>query len=271
MPELPEVESIVTSLQPLIGKTICQVVTSNKTFRIRAIEKLESFITNKQINSIKRKSKYIIIDLNCNYYLILHLGMSGKILSGINLKRNLHDHLIIFFTDGNELIFNDPRRFGLYTLIHKNKLSSHPLFRHLGVEPLTHKFSYSYLTKILSRKSSQIKTILMDATKIVGIGNIYASESLFRAKILPNRIASSISPAEIKKLCHSIKEVLNEAIAAGGSTLKDYVISTGETGLFQNNFRVYGRKGKECYVCRSMIHHQKIAGRSTFYCTQCQI
>ncbi len=271
MPELPEVETIKNSLSPIIGKKIVSIKTSDKKFRVAAPKNFKDLLINQNVVKISRRSKYILIHLSNDYILVIHLGMSGKVLLDVKLKSTTHNHLEINLNNDATLIFNDPRRFGLYTAINQSELHLHKLFKNLGVEPLTDGFNPNYLYNILKKRAAPIKSLLMDASIVVGVGNIYASESLFRANISPLREAKSLTTAEISALCNSIKIVLLDAIESGGSTLKDYVKSTGDVGYFQHKFQVYGRNGKKCYICKTQILNNRIAGRSTFHCPTCQL
>ncbi|AIF80616.1 formamidopyrimidine/5-formyluracil/ 5-hydroxymethyluracil DNA glycosylase [endosymbiont of Acanthamoeba sp. UWC8] len=270
MPELPEVETVKNSLYPIIGKKILSINTSGKKFRIAPPANFSNLLLNKRITDLARRSKYILIHLEDNNILVIHLGMSGKILLNTEPKSNKHNHLEIDLTGDSKLIFNDARRFGLYTVIPESEINTHNLFKNLGVEPLTPALNQDYLHEIFKNRSAPIKPLLMDASLIVGVGNIYAAESLFRSQISPLRAAKSLNKEEITTLCEMIKVVLLEAIESGGSTLRDYVRSSGDIGYFQHKFKVYGRVGQECYICEEVILNNKMAGRSTFYCPNCQ-
>ncbi|KIE05345.1 Formamidopyrimidine-DNA glycosylase [Candidatus Jidaibacter acanthamoeba] len=270
MPELPEVETVKNSLYPIIGKKILSINTSGKKFRITPPANFCNLLLNKRITDLTRRSKYILIHLEDENILVIHLGMSGKILLNTETHNNKHNHLEIDLTGDNRLIFNDARRFGLYTVIPGSEINTHNLFKNLGVEPLTPALNPGYLHKIFKNRAAPIKPLLMDASLIVGVGNIYAAESLFRAKISPLRAAKSLNEGEIATLCEMIKIILFEAIESGGSTLRDYVRSSGDIGYFQHKFKVYGRVGQECYICEEVILNNKMAGRSTFYCPKCQ-
>ncbi len=269
MPELPEVETVVRGLRDqIVGKKIQGVVLSDKKLRKQYPSNL-SAIAGSRVVSVERRSKYILITLNNNDVIVVHLGMSGKLLFGSKIPENKHDHVKISLGSEN-LVYNDPRRFGLVTLIPANDLEKNELFCELGIEPLTDEFDYKYLKKLVKNKTGTIKTFIMNAKYIVGVGNIYASESLFYAGIDPMRKPSSLTDSELKKLVDSIKKVLIAAIDSGGSTLRDYVRSNGDVGGFQHEFAVYGKKGESCKLCGTKIAMVRIAGRSTFYCNKCQ-
>ncbi len=269
MPELPEIETIVRGLNSAILEAkILDLELSGKKLRGKPVADFASHIKNQTIKAVSRRGKYIIIALQNGGNIIIHLGMSGRLLVGRDIKPNLHDHARILLNDGNNIVFNDPRRFGIIT--YTKNITDSPLLKNLGVEPLAKAFTVKQLSGILANRKAPIKTVLMNANLIVGIGNIYVSESLFRAGIHPQRLAASITPAEIKKLVPAIKTVLKEAISSGGSTLRDYVSSNGDVGGFQHKFEVYGRKDKPCLKCGSRIKVLKIAGRATYYCQSCQ-
>jgi formamidopyrimidine-DNA glycosylase len=269
MPELPEIETIVSGLKAtILGAKILGLKLSGKRLRNKPVADFSSQIKNQIIKTVSRRGKYIIITLQNSGNIIIHLGMSGRLLVGRDIKPNLHDHARILLDDGNNLVFNDPRRFGIIT--YTEDITNSPLLKNLGVEPLARDFTVKKLAGILSNRKAPIKAVLMNANLIVGVGNIYVSESLFRSGIHPLRLAASITPAEIKKLVPAIQTVLEEAIASGGSTLRDYVSSNGDVGGFQHKFEVYGRKDKPCLKCGSRIKVLKIAGRATYYCQSCQ-
>lgn len=214
MPELPEIETIVRGLKStILGAKIIELKLSGKKLRNKPVTDFFSQIKNQTIKSISRRGKYIIITLQNGGNIIIHLGMSGRLLIGRDLKPNIHDHARILLNDGNNIVFNDPRRFGIIT--YTKDITGSPLLKNLGIEPLTKEFNATLLAAILSNRKAPIKTVLMNANLIVGIGNIYVSESLFRAGIHPLRLAASLTPAEIKKLVPAIQTVLEEAIASG--------------------------------------------------------
>ena len=273
MPELPEVETIKRGLIPsLKGNIIKNVILRRKNLRIPFPENLQQALEGQKIEGIKRRSKYLIFELNSNDCMIMHLGMSGKVLVKEKKPEEFekHDHIIIEFSDGKTLVFNDARRFGLVTLCKKSELEKHKLFSALGPEPLSNNFNEEVLYNALRNKSSPIKNAIMDAHVVVGVGNIYACESLFRSGLSPLKKSSSISKKKIGELTANIINVLNEAIESGGSTLKDYVHANGEMGYFQHSFQVYGREGEDCGTCLKAIKRVKQLGRSTFYCPNCQ-
>lgn len=288
MPELPEVETVCRGLEPrLKNRIISEIQIINPKLRIPIPKELPSKLKNKKILAVKRKAKYILIELEDDLTLIIHLGMSGRVViskedTPINkkLKRTFyyhnkelngkHDHLLIILDDGSQLVYNDTRKFGLVTYTATTKLNQHKLFSRLGIEPFVSEFTAKKLQEIFSTRNKSIKSVLMDASLIVGIGNIYASEILFQAKVHPERIANNLTPAESKLIHKYTLEILKAAIDAGGSSLKDYVQADGNLGYFQNRFFTYDRAGKPCLKCKTEIESLKQNGRTSFYCPKCQ-
>lgn len=273
MPELPEVEIICQGLQTKILNTIILNAERLNNLKLRQAidEDIESKLDNVKIINITRRAKYIQIFLSNNYVLIIHLGMSGKLLlKSSDYITQKHDHFAIYLNNHELLIYNDPRRFGLITIAKQDELAEFPLFKHLGIEPLSEEFTAQYLAKILQSKKQPIKLTLMDNVNIVGVGNIYACESLYLSKISPLTSSNSISFEQTQLLHSNIIKVLKDSINKGGSTLKDYRTVSGETGYFQNNFYVYGREKNNCLTCSRNIVRIVQAGRSSFYCPNCQ-
>ncbi len=272
MPELPEVETICQGLRDkILNQTITEVhhLTKLKLRQEIPVDIAQKIINSKIIN-VTRRAKYIQILLSNDLILLIHLGMSGKILlKDKSYLYQKHDHFAFNLSGGQCLVYNDPRRFGLITVVQKGELNNHPLIKNLGIEPFNSEFTSSYLEKILKR-NQPIKLTLMDNRYIVGIGNIYASESLFLSKISPLRISNSLRHQEILLLHEKIIEVLKLAIMRGGSSLKDYASVSGEKGYFQNSFNVYGREGERCRACNNIIVKIKQGGRASFYCDKCQ-
>ncbi|MFV9875018.1 MAG: bifunctional DNA-formamidopyrimidine glycosylase/DNA-(apurinic or apyrimidinic site) lyase [Rickettsiales endosymbiont of Dermacentor nuttalli] len=273
MPELPEVETIVRELkQEILEHTISNVTVNHIKLRQSIPINLATLTINTKILNITRKAKYILWQLSNNYTLIFHLGMTGKLLiSGDSYLVNKHDHVLFQISNQKNIIFNDVRRFGLVTIEKSNALKLLSIFNKPIMEPLSNEFNLEYLTNKLKNKQTPIKTALMDNNIVVGIGNIYSNESLFRAKISPKRASNTLNSQELSTLIMVIKNILLEAINLGGSTFRDYANTTGKSGNFQSKFNVYNRHGKNCITCSSIIERIKQAGRSTFYCTKCQI
>lgn len=271
MPELPEVETVKRCLEKqIISKVIKKVAISNKRLREPYPKGLIKNLQGRVVSKIERRSKYLLIDVGAEY-LVIHLGMSGKILyQNKNYKLQKHDHFILYFKDGNLMVFNDSRRFGVVDLVEKKSLKNHKLFKHLGIEPLTREFDGKYLQKVFKNKNIAIKQAIMDAKNLVGVGNIYASESLFRSYINPKMPAKEISLKKLEILSKNIQIVLKDAIKSGGSTLRDYIRSDGDSGYFQHEFKVYARENQPCFNCSTAIKKIVQQGRSSFYCPSCQ-
>ncbi|NBV06058.1 MAG: bifunctional DNA-formamidopyrimidine glycosylase/DNA-(apurinic or apyrimidinic site) lyase [Proteobacteria bacterium] len=269
MPELPEVETVRRGLENAVGKKIIQVFRSEKKLRFDSTLDLEK-IVNAKISDISRRARYLIINFNNQTSLIVHLGMSGQVTLAQNFKKLKHDHFACLFDDETWLIFNDTRRFGFVDLVLTKNLNKHKMLSNLGPEPLSADFNQKYLQKKLSTKKMNIKTTMMDNELVVGVGNIYINESLFESGISPLRSASSLSKTEIKKLITAVKKTLQKAIDLGGSTISDYIAVNGESGYFQNDFKVYAREKLNCLLCSDFIKKIKQNGRSSFFCQKCQ-
>jgi len=275
MPELPEVETVCRGLAKVLpGRSIRAVKLHRDGMRFPFPPALGK-LAHVKITGIDRRAKYILIRLGNDQTLIVHLGMSGRLVIHDDNNKHApgkHDHMIIELDNGVSIVFNDPRRFGLADLAVTKDLEDHKLFAHLGPEPLEKEFSEKYLTDKLKSKKIAIKLAIMDQQVVVGVGNIYASEALFQSGIDPRRAANAVKPAEIKKLVSEIKAVLKKAIKAGGSSLRDYVQTDGELGYFQHQFSVYDKEGQKCQNCTCTIKKtggvQRITqgARSTFYC-----
>lgn len=269
MPELPEVETVRRGLEELIGKKISKVFRSDKKMRIESTLDLQGLVGAEVLN-VRRRARYLIVDFSNKKSLILHLGMSGKVTLQPDFKQLKHDHLACKFNDNSWLVFNDARRFGFIDLVETKNLKTHKMLAALGCEPLSNDFNFADLKPKLADKKTNIKTTMMDNAVVVGVGNIYISESLFDSKISPLREALSLTDSEIKKLITSIKKIIQQAIELGGSSISDYINANGDLGYFQNSHKVYGREGQNCLLCKSLIKKIKQSGRSSFYCPQCQ-
>ncbi len=270
MPELPEVETTVKGIKPwLENKIIKKIKIHNPSLRWKIPEHLPIRYENCTICSVHRRAKYILLHLDTGSTIILHLGMSGS-LTIINKETPLakHDHFEIIMHDGVHLRLNDPRRFGC--VLDSENYNTHKLIKNLGPEPLDKNFSGKYLKTKSQNRTKAIKNFIMDGNIVVGVGNIYASEALFLAKIHPQIPAGKISLKRYERLVNSIQLVLSKAISAGGTTLKDFVNADGKPGYFTQQLNVYGRKGQECTSCKTLISHVIIGQRSTFYCKSCQ-
>jgi formamidopyrimidine-DNA glycosylase len=278
MPELPEVETVCRGLAHLLqGKRLARVELRRKDLRIPFPPGLAEALTGRRIARIHRRAKYILMDLDDGQVVIAHLGMSGRmtaVASGTPL--DAHDHVVFHADDGTEVRFNDPRRFGLMTLTTQARLDGHKLFARQGPDPLTDAFTAEGLSRTLKGRTTTIKAALLDQRIVVGIGNIYACEALFRAGISPKRRSGSVAGPRAEALVPAITQVLREAIAVGGSSLRDHIQPSGELGYFQHNWRVYDRAGEPCRAAAHkgakpvLIRRIVQAGRSTFYCPACQ-
>lgn len=274
MPELPEVEVSRLGLLPfLLGQRIVNVILRSAKLRHEIPAGLANRLIGLRVDAISRRGKYLLFDCESSAgggWLILHLGMSGSLrLVGTGTAAQKHDHVDLVFPRTN-LRFRDPRRFGTLLWHEGDDVAKHPLIAVLGIEPLSTDFDGDWLYAATRRRSAPIKPMLMDSHLIVGIGNIYASESLFRAGISPLRAAQRISRERYRVLVPAIRSTLETAISAGGSSVRDYVQSDGGAGCFQLSCAVYDRKGKPCPNCERPIHCVRQAGRSTFYCPRCQ-
>jgi formamidopyrimidine-DNA glycosylase len=275
MPELPEVETVRRGLaMALEGKRLSRVEVRRPDLRRPFPERFAERLMGRRIASFRRRAKYLLLGLDSDEDWLIHLGMSGRMLVGQGWPNELdaHDHVVIGAEDGTVVRFNDARRFGVMDLISAGETETHPLIKDIGPEPLDAAFDGPALAARLKGKSAPIKAALLDQRVVAGIGNIYASEALFRAGISPTRKSGTIQGERAEKLMAAVKAVLNEAIKAGGSSLRDHRQTSGELGYFQHNFKVYGKDGKPCPVCRSKtgIRHLVQSGRSTFYCAKCQ-
>jgi formamidopyrimidine-DNA glycosylase len=275
MPELPEVENVKLSLRSLgaVGQTFSRVELLRKDLRTPLKKELANKLPGQRILSLERRAKYLLFETQ-DYSLLSHLGMTGSWRSyqGEIHRDEIqkHDHVIWHFDSGLKLVYNDPRRFGIMELIDKKKQQSWRWLKHLGVEPLSEEFNGDFLYQRTRKRKAPIKGFLMDQRHVVGVGNIYASEALFAAKIKPLRAAGRLTKDESADIVKSIREVLRQAIAAGGSTISDYRNPYGESGAFQNYFSVYDRSKAPCPACGEAIRSKVIAGRNTFWCPKCQ-
>ncbi len=282
MPELPEVETVRRGLQPVMeGQTIALAEVRRPDLRWPFPDRMADRLTGAGVRSLRRRSKYILADLSSDETLIIHLGMSGRMLiSGgpqgrfhhAHAAPEKHDHVVLNMNTGARITFNDPRRFGAMDLAPTETVEEHKLLASLGPEPLGNTFDEAYLADKLKGRNTPIKSALLDQKVVAGLGNIYVCEVLHRAGISPSRMASQISRRRLASLVPLIRDVLNEAIAAGGSSLRDYRQTDGELGYFQHAFAVYDREGEPCQTpdCSGEIRRIVQSGRSSFYCPQCQ-
>jgi formamidopyrimidine-DNA glycosylase len=275
VPELPEVETVKRGLAPIFeGRLFTYVETRRGDLRVPFPEDFENRLRGRRVCKLWRRAKYILADLEGGDTLVIHLGMSGRITvyRKPEVAIGKHDH-VIFDTDAPaRIVFTDHRRFGLMTIIETANVESHRLFCDLGVEPLSRQFDVAYLKRVLKGKKTPIKSALLDQRVIAGLGNIYVCEALWRARISPKRQASKVKSESIALLAPAIKQVLREAVQAGGSTLRDHRQTNGELGYFQKAFAVYDRESESCLRqgCKGTIKRIVQSGRSSFYCPKCQ-
>ncbi len=293
MPELPEVETVRRGLAPVMeGARIAGVDQRRPDLRFPLPERFVERLTGATVTDLGRRAKYLIADLSTGEALIMHLGMSGsfrigaddgpgKTPGGLHLPRGKaerHDHVVLFLDNGARIVFNDPRRFGFMVLAESARLDTHPLLKDLGLEPTGNALDGRALALRFAGKSAPLKAALLDQRLIAGLGNIYACEALNRARLSPKRAAGTVATkagaptARAERLAVAVREIIAEAIAAGGSSLRDYVHADGSLGFFQHAFRVYDREGAPCPndKCRGTISRIVQSGRSTFYCPTCQ-
>jgi len=288
MPELPEVETVLRGLEPvMMGQKIISADIRRLDLRWPFPEKMSQRLTGAKVLRLHRRSKYILCDLDSGETLLIHLGMSGRmtisharnetedLLGNFQYKLSnpaKHDHVILDMQAGARISFNDARRFGAMDLIETKNLFDHKLIKLLGPEPLGNEFNTPYLHSKLKGKTAPIKSALLDQRIVAGLGNIYVCESLWRAGINPKRLSGKVSRKKIDVLVPIIRDVLRDAISAGGSSLKDHRQTNGDLGYFQHSFAVYGREGKKCSSvrCSELVKRIVQSGRSSFYCAKCQ-
>jgi formamidopyrimidine-DNA glycosylase len=270
MPELPEIETTKRGIAPfLLQQTIANVIVRQPQLRWPITPNLSALCSMKDIVDISRRAKYLIIHLS-EGFLLIHLGMSGHLrIVKKYTPIGKHDHVDLCLNDGSLLRYNDPRRFGAWLYLAEEP-AQHRLLNHLGPEPLTEAFHSKYLYQRARGKTQCIKSFIMDNKIVVGVGNIYATESLFLAGIHPQTMASMISEEQMSRLTAHIKTILQQAIDVGGTTLRDFYAVDGKPGYFANKLNVYGRQHQLCYTCKTLIQAMTIAGRNSAFCPQCQ-
>lgn len=293
MPELPEVETVMRGLKPVLeGRWVASVALRRSGLRFPFPEDFAGRLTGRRVTGLLRRAKYILASLDSGEVLLVHLGMTGRftVFSGAG-TRNLgefyfeaaageagegpHDHVVLGLDDGTRIVYSDPRRFGIMDLFPEPDAATHKLLRAIGVEPMGNAFHAAYLAERFRGKAAPLKSALLDQHIIAGLGNIYVCEALFRAGLSPRRKAGTLvrkkgHDPRLEELVRHIREVLDEAIAAGGSTLQDFAHTDGAAGAFQQRFLVYDREGKPCTTCGAPIERLVQSGRSTFYCRKCQ-
>lgn len=269
MPELPEVETTRRGIEPhILGKKILGVELHERKLRWPVPAELPSLLQNKKVLSVKRRAKYLLIEI-VSGTLMIHLGMSGSLrIVSSKEPAQKHDHVDFRLQGGHTLRFRDPRKFG--SILWVTDLQEHPLLSKLGPEPLDDEFSGSDLFSLSRKRKAAVKTFIMDSHVVVGVGNIYANEALFRAGIRPTCAAGKVSLARYEVLVTNIKDILAQAIQVGGTTLRDFSGSDGEPGYFKQSLAVYGRKGLPCVECGNLLKEIRQGQRSTVYCTKCQ-
>lgn len=268
MPELPEVETVRRSLRPITGTAITGVGVYERRLRRPVRDDLEAALLGCSFTGFDRLSKYLLCRLSSGATLLVHLGMSGTFfVRPSGAPRKPHDHVILSLNDGKELVFNDPRRFGMVHLGHEADFSE---LARIGLDPLGDHFTQDALWALTRRRAKPIKNLLMDQTLLAGVGNIYANEALFRAGVRPRRQARRLRRAEVDRLHACLQAVLCEAIELGGSSIADYRDGRGKSGYFQLRLQVYDRGDEPCTTCEQPIRRIVIGGRSTFYCSRCQ-
>jgi formamidopyrimidine-DNA glycosylase len=282
MPELPEVETVRRGLAPVMeGQVILQARVNRPDLRWPFPPDMAARLSGRQVTALRRRSKYILADLDSGETLLIHLGMSGRMLvSGDPLGQFVHDHpaaekhdhVVLDMANGARITFNDPRRFGAMDLLNTATAERHKLLAQIGPEPLGNDFNEPYLVAALKGRNTPVKSALLDQRIVAGLGNIYVCEALFRARISPQRKAGQIAAARVAAMVPIIRQVLSEAIEAGGSSLRDFRQADGELGYFQHSFDAYGREGEACRTsgCSGTIARITQAGRSSFYCPICQ-
>lgn len=278
MPEMPEVETVRLGLEPVMaGHLVSAALIRRPDLRFPFPQDMAARLTGARITQLRRRSKYLLFDLSTGETLLAHLGMSGRMLvSGLGAEPpaepGRHDHVVLDIDTGARVTFNDARRFGMMDLAPTDRLDAHRLLAGLGPEPLGNQFNADYLATRLAGRRSAIKAALLDQRVVAGLGNIYVCEALHRAHIHPARAAGSLDDADCAALVAAIRDTLQAALGAGGSTLRDYRGATGELGYFQHDFRCYGREDAPCPTpgCTGTIARIAQGGRSTWFCANCQ-
>jgi len=269
MPELPEVETTIKGLHPLIGLKVRKVNILTKKIRYIVPEGINKIQEKSRISNIKRISKYILISFSNNFSVIFHLGMSGRLKILDNYKsKEKHDHIVINFQNSKFLIFNDPRRFGFIDFDKTSLIHTRKYLSILGIDALSNDLTLQYLLGKINKSKVPIKQIILNQKIIAGIGNIYASEILFESRISPFKKGKDLQKHEIRSLILSTRKILKKAIRYGGSSIRNYVSADGTLGNFQSNFKVYGKEGKKLSNC--IIKKDVLYGRSTYYCSKLQ-
>lgn len=273
MPELPEVETVRAGLAEILEARpmIVRVRLARKDIRFPIPKNFAKALEGQTITGVRRRAKYLLIETP-KVSMLSHLGMTGswRVETAATLQAGPHDHCFIELSDERMLVYRDPRRFGVLDLVDPGAETTHLRLRELGPEPLGEEFTPEYLFTLSRKRKTALKVFIMDQRVVVGVGNIYASEALFRAGVKPQKLAGRLTKHEAERLALSIRSVLQEAIAAGGSTIRDYVSAGGESGGFQDAHKVYERGGEPCVACATPVRSKVIGGRSTYWCPKCQ-
>ncbi len=273
MPELPEVETVLRGLtKPLLNQRLARVEQRVEKLRWPLPAEFAGRLTGRTVTNLRRRAKFMLLDLDDGHTWMIHLGMSGRMFiedapAGPPGK---HHHVIVETEAGQVVTFEDHRRFGMMDLVTADELEHHSLLTNLGPEPLGNSFHVAALEAALAGRKTPIKAALLDQRTVAGLGNIYVCEALWRSGISPRRQAASVPGKRAARLLPAIRDVLTDAIAAGGSSLRDYVQASGELGYFQHAFAVYGREGEPCHSCAAPVRRIVQSGRSTFFCGRCQ-
>tara|TARA_B100000989_G_scaffold295377_1_gene276338 strand:+ start:157 stop:990 length:834 start_codon:yes stop_codon:yes gene_type:complete len=276
MPELPEVETVCLALSKiLINSKVSNIEIFRKDLRWNIKDNLERDLKQRTLKKPYRRGKYILIPTSNEHILLFHLGMSGTIkIIAEKYDALKHDHVKIDIETKRKknysVIYNDPRRFGFIDLLSKKDFKNHFLLKNIGVEPLSKSFTTEYIQKKITKRSTCIKNILMDQSIIAGIGNIYASEILYKAKINPLRSVNTLNRNDLKYIINATKYILNKSISVGGTSIRNHLQPDGKLGYFVQKLQVYGKAKQECFECKNLITSMIISGRSTFFCNTCQ-
>ncbi len=280
MPELPEVETVRRGLSPAVtGRRIVRAEARRADLRFPLPARLDERLAGVRIVNLGRRAKYLVAELDSGEALIMHLGMTGRFtLSGGEVGacahaaggEGKHDHVVIELETGVRVVFNDVRRFGFFEMWPAGELDAYPAFAALGPEPTSNAFNGPYLRGAFRGKKTPIKAALLDQRVVAGLGNIYVCEALFRSGVSPKRLAGSLGADRTERLAGAVRQVIDEAIAAGGSSISDFAATDGSLGYFQHGFQVYGREGQACVGCARTVKRLVQSGRSTFYCGTCQ-
>lgn len=276
MPELPEVESLRQMLsESVVGRTFVSAKVKESRLRRMVAADLATALTGRRIERVKRRAKYLLLELSGGYVMVVHLGMSGSLthrhdgFDGGPFDPR-HDHIEFALDDGSRLVYNDPRRFGLIKVVTRDEIDSIAELKELGPEPLGEDFNSDYLWRQTRRRTAAIKNLLMDQRIVAGIGNIYASEILFRAGVRPTRRAGRVTRAEINRIVEATSPILHDAIGNRGTTFRSYRDSRGQPGRFASKLKVYGREDEPCPVCGAKIKSIVVGQRASFFCPRCQ-